>query len=548
MQLQIQVPIEDVSRTGSYSGTGSIVLDESGRLHSADDQALRLLNLDISYTSEFHDLFGDSEKLGHIAPSTATRITSLVRGFDEHLVFDRLDGRKILVHAIRDRAAQVTLELTDVTCVIEMTLSEHRDTLTGLPNRTALSRALDKISRQPLLEQNAALFYLDLDRFKAINDTLGHPIGDELLKLVTRRVQGLLSSDALFVRLGGDEFAILKRDCAREAAEKLSATVIEKLSRAYLVRGHSLNVGASIGIAMIDICQQVTADELVQHADLALFKAKNEGRGIFRFYNDAMEAEARARRSLEIDLRRALALQEFSLVYQPQFEIDGAKLVGFEALLRWNNDVRGPVSPAEFIPIAEEMALIIPLGDWVLRTACTTAAAWPGSLSISVNLSPVQFRHPNLLGSIVSALANANLSPSRLELEITEGALLEDTDTVLEKLRKIKSLGIKVSMDDFGTGYSSLSYLQKFPFDKIKIDQSFVRSINTNSDSAAIVRAVTALGQSLGMVTIAEGVETPEQLEHIARDGCQQVQGYLTGRPLTEGAAKSLACSSADQG
>jgi EAL domain-containing protein (putative c-di-GMP-specific phosphodiesterase class I) len=194
------------------------------------------------------------------------------------------------------------------------------------------------------------------------------------------------------------------------------------------------------------------------------------------------------------------------------------------------------------------MALIIPLGDWVLRTACATAAAWPGSLSISVNLSPVQFRHPNLLGSIVSALANANLSPSRLELEITEGALLDDTDTVLETLSKLKSLGIKVSMDDFGTGYSSLSYLQKFPFDKIKIDQSFVRSINTNSDSAAIVRAVTALGQSLGMVTIAEGVETPEQLEQIARDGCQQVQGYLTGRPLTEGAAKSLACSSADQG
>jgi EAL domain-containing protein (putative c-di-GMP-specific phosphodiesterase class I) len=243
---------------------------------------------------------------------------------------------------------------------------------------------------------------------------------------------------------------------------------------------------------------------------------------------------------LEVDLRRALALQEFSLVYQPQFQIDGIKLIGFEALVRWTSAGRGTVSPADFIPLAEEIGLIVPLGEWVLRTACLEAATWPSSMTVSVNLSPLQFRGQQLITIVVSALAKSGLDAPRLELEITEGALMEDTEAVVTTLRQIKALGVKISMDDFGTGYSSLSYLQKFPFDKIKIDQSFVRSIETNSDSAAIVRAVTALGQSLGMVTIAEGVETEEQLARIAGYGCQQVQGFLTGRPLTPEAARTL--------
>jgi predicted signal transduction protein with EAL and GGDEF domain len=292
-----------------------------------------------------------------------------------------------------------------------------------------------------------------------------------------------------------------------------------------------VQVGASVGIALAPTDGQ-SPDELIKNADLALFKAKSQGRGTFRFFTDAMDQEIQARRALEIDLRRALAMQEFSLVYQPQFMIEGNQLIGFEALIRWATPQRGNVSPAQFIPLAEEIGLISSMGEWVLRTACLEAASWSAPLSVSVNLSPLQFKNPKLVATIVSALAAAGLPPSRLELEITEGALMDDTEAVVTTLKQIKALGVKVSMDDFGTGYSSLSYLQKFPFDKIKIDQSFVRSLETNPESAAIVKAVTALGESLGMVTIAEGVETENQLLQIAKDGCKQVQGFLTGRPL----------------
>lgn len=355
---------------------------------------------------------------------------------------------------------------------------------------------------------------------------------------------GLLAPGDLLARLGGDEFAILQAHGNQPAAAAdLAKRIIELVGRTYLIRGHSVLVGASAGVALASSDGR-SAEDLIKNADLALFKAKCAGRGTAVFFTDEMDREIQTRRKLEIDLRRALALQEFSLAYQPQFQIDGTKLIGFEALLRWSSETRGNVSPAQFIPLAEEIGLIVPLGEWVIRTACFEAAKWPVALSISVNLSPLQFRSQQLVSVIVSALAKSGLDPTRLELEITEGALMEDTAAVVATLRQIKSLGVKVSMDDFGTGYSSLSYLQKFPFDKIKIDQSFVRSIETNPDSAAIVRAVTALGQSLGMVTIAEGVETPEQLARIAQDGCQQVQGFLTGRPLTAEAAADLVLSS----
>jgi len=302
-----------------------------------------------------------------------------------------------------------------------------------------------------------------------------------------------------------------------------------------------INVGASVGIAPAEAGVEVEA--LIKRADLALYRAKVEGKGQFRVFEPAMDAAMQQRRALELDLRRALALREFELAFQPQYRLESRTLVGFEALVRWNNPARGRVSPADFIPLAEEIGLMVPLGEWVLRTACKAAAAWKRPLNIAVNLSPVQFQSDKLATVVVSALAEAELAPERLELEITEGALLDDTTAVLETLNAIRSLGVRISMDDFGTGYSSLSYLQKFPFSKIKIDQSFVRRMNEDPESRAIVRAVAALGASLGMTTTAEGVETEAQLDYIRREGCTDVQGYLTGKPMSGEDAAVLAAS-----
>jgi EAL domain-containing protein (putative c-di-GMP-specific phosphodiesterase class I) len=273
---------------------------------------------------------------------------------------------------------------------------------------------------------------------------------------------------------------------------------------------------------------------LLRNADLALYRAKADGRGRFRFFEPSMDARMQARRALELDLRRALALKQFHLAYQPQICLSTGAVVGCEALLRWSSPTRGAVSPAEFIPIAEETGLIVAIGEWVLRTATHDAARWAQPVSVAVNLSPLQFRSQTLVDTVLSALANAGLPATRLEIEITEGALMEETQAVVTILRSLRDLGVRVSMDDFGTGYSSLAYLQKFPFDKIKIDQSFVRAMGDNAEAGAIVRAVAALGASLGMKTTAEGVETPEQLAAIRAEGCTEVQGYLTGRPMAD--------------
>jgi diguanylate cyclase (GGDEF)-like protein len=385
---------------------------------------------------------------------------------------------------------------------------------------------------------------VDLDRFKIVNDSLGHPIGDALLRKVSERLLGLAAEGDTVARLGGDEFVIIKPGLTDVAdAEALAGRVVDLVGRAYALEGHMLNIGASVGIAMSP-ANGCGADALLKNADLALYSAKAEGRGRFRFFEPEMDARMQARRAIELDLRRALALKEFALEYQPQIDLQNQELVGFEALLRWRSAARGTVSPASFIPIAEEIGLIVPIGEWVLRTACMEAARWSRPLAVAVNLSPLQFRSANLVATVVSALANSGLDPSRLELEITEGALMEDTDDVVTTLKRMRNLGVRVSMDDFGTGYSSLSYLQKFPFDKIKIDQSFVREMSHNEEAAAIVRAVARLGASLGMTTTAEGVETEEQLAAIRAEGCSQVQGYLTGRPMSgEGAAALVAGS-----
>jgi diguanylate cyclase (GGDEF)-like protein len=533
-------PFQDLRRHQSpfdapddgFSSTARVELGSDGSIVFSDRTAIRLFNSLFRRDRPLEECLDEGEKLGLLQTGTRADIAEVVTARRPTHLFEMMDGRSILLSLHAAAGDRVTLEFTDVTYVVQRALSGQRDVLTGLPNRLELLRRLEEHGSSSLKQSGHALLYIDLDRFKIVNDTLGHPIGDALLKLVADRMSRLLGEGDMLARLGDDEFAILQTGGAQPAAaENLASRIIEIVGRSYLIQGHSVQVGASVGIALA-ATDGGTPEELIKNADIALYKAKAGGRSTFRFFTDAMDEEIRTRRALEIDLRRALVMQEFSLVYQPQFQIDGKKLVGFEALVRWSTPARGPVSPAQFIPLAEEIGMIDALGEWVLRTACHEAAGWPESLTVSVNLSPIQFRNTRLVSTIVSALANAGLPASRLDLEITEGALMDETDVVLAMLRQIKDLGIKVSMDDFGTGYSSLSYLQKFPFDKIKIDQSFIRSLETNADSAAIVRAVTALGESLGIMTIAEGVETESQLLQIERDGCKQVQGYLTGRPL----------------
>lgn len=433
------------------------------------------------------------------------------------------------------------LSMDDVTTYVRNAELAERDALTGLSNRKALrDRLIERLAAAARTGEATAVLYVDLDRFKAVNDTLGHPIGDALLRKVADRFRSALRDGDIVARLGGDEFAIIQSDAPQPAAATALATrLVDLIGRAYAVDGHVLHIGASVGVAIAPN-DGYEPDVLLKYSDLALYRAKAEGRGCYRFFEPGMDERMQARRSMEIDLRRALALKELQLVYQPQFNLASNAITGFEALIRWHHPTRGVVSPAEFIPLAEEIGVITAVGEWVLRTACRQAATWPASVSIAVNLSPVQFRGGKLLDTVVSVLAQSQLPPARLELEITEGALLDDADGVLNVLNRLRSLGVAVSMDDFGTGYSSLGYLQKFPFDKIKIDQSFVRDIDAHADRQAIIGAVISLAATLGMKTIAEGVETEAELACIRAGGCDEVQGYLTGRPMPAEAATAL--------
>ena len=410
----------------------------------------------------------------------------------------------------------------------------HHDALTDLPNRVLfrnrLDEALEGVRRQG--DGRLAVHCLDLDYFKSVNDTLGHPIGDRLLQAVADRFRWFLRESDTVARLGGDEFAVIQTAIGEpEEASKLAARLTEAISRPYKIDGHQVVIGVSIGIAVAPE-NGCDPDVLLKNADVALYRAKADGRNTFRFFEHEMDARLQARRLLELDLRKALTAGEFELFYQPLVDLRSNAISGFEALMRWHHPDRGMVSPAEFIPLAEEIGLIVPLGEWLLRQACCEAATWPDHLTIAVNLSPVQFKSRNLVSAVVSALASSGLEPSRLELEITESVLLHDSDANLATLYQFRNLGVRIAMDDFGTGYSSLGYLQKFPFDKIKIDRSFIREIEERPQSRAIVRAVAGLGASLGISTTAEGVETEDQLECLREEGCTEVQGYLFSRPV----------------
>src|ERR1700722_789859 len=408
----------------------------------------------------------------------------------------------------------------------------HHDPLTSLPNRTKFREDLEQTLRLVNRDGRVAVLCLDLDHFKEINDSLGHPIGDDLLKDVACRLRTSVREGDTVARLGGDEFAIVQAGIDLQASESssLAERLVEILGAPYDIQGHQLNIGVSSGRAFAPNDGE-DPDQLLKNADMALYRAKEDGRGTYRFFEPGMDARAQARLLLEIDLRAALTRDEFEVHYQPIHDLNTDQITAFEALIRWKHPLRGMISPMDFIPLAEETGLITQLGDWILRKACMDAAGWSREVRVAVNLSPVQFKNSNLVQSVISALAASGLVPQRLELEITESVLLQDSEATLAALHKLRRFGVKISMDDFGTGYSSLSYLRSFPFDKIKIDRSFVHELATREDSMAIVRAVTGLGKSLGISIVAEGVDTNEQLGLLRTEGCTEVQGFLFSRP-----------------
>ena len=419
------------------------------------------------------------------------------------------------------------------------------DSLTGLPNRAMMRQTLEEALRNATHRQKGcALFLIDLDRFKNVNDTLGHPIGDALLREVSERLKSVMGNHGQVGRLGGDEFqAVLPGTVAIGLLESLARTLIDQVSRPYTIEGHKVTIGASLGIAIADP-GRANADALVRNADLALYAAKAAGRGKHCFYEAAMHSEAAERQLMENDLRQAIERGELSVHYQPIVHAAGEDISGFESLVRWQHPVRGSISPAKFIPLAEEAGLIGKIGEWVLRNALEEAKHWPDHVRVAVNLSPVQFNDPGIIATVSSHLRETGVRAERLELEITEGVFLADGDSTDETFAQLKKLGVRLALDDFGTGYSSLGYLKKAPFDKIKIDQSFVRgaaSTSATNRNAAIIRAIVTLAETLGMDTCAEGVETHDDLQLIRELGVSMVQGYIFGRPSEASAARELA-------
>ncbi len=413
----------------------------------------------------------------------------------------------------------------------QITHLAHYDALTDLPNRTQFFDEMDKLLEGAPDCAPFAVLSLDLDHFKNVNDTLGHPIGDRLLVAAAHRMRGCVREDDIVARLGGDEFAILQLSFDRpQSATALASRLIDTVAAPYQLDGHQVFVGTSVGIAIAPD-DGTAPDQLMRNADLALYRCKGEGGDGYCFFEPDMDARMQERRAIESDLRRALARNEFTLDFQPIVSVETGNVTSCEALIRWHQPQRGLVPPLEFIPIAEETGLICPIGKWVLERACAEAVSWPADVAVAVNISPVQFRAGDFFDSVTGALEKSGLPASSLELEITELVLIHDNSETLALLHQLKDLGVRIAMDDFGTGYSSIGYLRSFPFDRIKIDQSFVHDLPERAESLAIIRAVVGLGSSLHMVTTAEGVETQGQLDLLRTEGCTDVQGYFFSEP-----------------
>jgi diguanylate cyclase (GGDEF)-like protein len=418
----------------------------------------------------------------------------------------------------------------------------YRDPLTGVGNRSLLELRVDETlaSMEAGRVASVTILFLDLDRFKVINDTLGHATGDELLRIVCSRLQSSLRSCDTLARMGGDEFAILiPVSTEREVASALATRIIDLIQRTYLIDGQVMNVGASIGIAVAPRDGR-TREELLKNADLALYHSKAAGRGVFHFFEPAMAEKAERRRALEIDLRKALVLRQFELHYQPQIHAVSRAILGLQALLRWRHPVRGLLLPVDFIAIAEEIGLAIPIGEWVLKRACRDATTWPDSVTVSVSVSPLQFLSDKLAADIERVLNSVDLPGNRLEVEVTEEILLNNGARVRETLCALRALGVRVAMDNFGTGLASLSQLVNFPFDTIKIDQSLMGAMRNDSKSRAIVLAISVLGESLGITTLAAGVETSDQLLNVRSEGCNSIHGFYSAEAVPAGQLAAL--------
>ena len=416
-----------------------------------------------------------------------------------------------------------------------MTHMAFHDALTGLPNRRAFRVEIDRVFKEAM---PAALLMVDLDGFKAVNDTLGHAAGDELLVEVAERLRTVCGPSEFVARLGGDEIAVLHVRADDRMGLELAERIRAAMAEPFLVGQQSITIGCSIGLAATDNAGE--PDVFMQQADLALYRAKKDGRNQVQRYEPGMMEEAIARRRLELDLAKALRNKEFSLVYQPLYDLSDGEVFGFEALIRWRHPERGAISPADFVPLAEETGAIVAIGEWVLKEACRQAASWPKNIHVSINVSAVQLRTESILAQVTQALASSGLTPDRLELEVTETAMVEDGPAIAATLSALRTLGVRIAMDDFGTGYSSLTHLCTFELDRIKIDRTFVDTARDKAASRAILKAVTQMGRDLGIPTLGEGVETDEQLTMLKSLGCNGAQGYRLGRPMSADAAASL--------
>ncbi len=463
-----------------------------------------------------------------------TLLNALKKGQTFTLLTELADGRSISVinHPMADGGWVATHE--DITerreAEKQIAHMATHDVLTDLPNRMLLRERLSEALAGLAQDGQLAVLYVDLDHFKTVNDTLGHSVGDELLQAVADRLRGCAEPTDLVAHVGGDEFAIIQPRLERRSdAAFLAKNICTALKAPYDLSGHVAIVDASVGIALAP-SDGSEPDELLKNADLALYRAKADGRGGLRFFEPDMDARMRARRTLELDLRRTLNEGAFELYYQPIVNIESGEVTCLEALLRWNHPERGPIPPSEFVPVAEEMGLIVPLGEWVLRKACSDAANWPSGIAVAVNLSPTQIVGADLMPTVIGALARSGLPAARLEVEITEAVLMQSVKATLATLHNLRELGARISLDDFGTGYSSLSYLRSFPLDKIKVDRCFIGGL-PGGDSLAIVRAIVSLAHSLNMTTTAEGVETELQAQQVRALGCTEMQGFHISRP-----------------